>query len=173
MEVLAVLATMGALWGRVSDVVLPASKEPSILSAHVEVISPTPTPTATPTPIPTNTPTPTHTPIPSPTATPVPTVILVTGSDLDGWFERYAHEYGVSRDVLFTIAACESGLRANAVNGPYLGMFQYHAHTWSSTRRAMGLDPNPDLRAHAEESIKTTAFKIANGGRGAWPNCGI
>jgi hypothetical protein len=35
----------------------------------------------------------------------------------------------------------------------------------------MGLDTNPDLRKNAEEAIRTAAYKILNGGRGAWPNC--
>lgn len=53
----------------------------------------------------------------------------------------------------------------------YVGMYQFAAQTWQSTRTAMGLDPNPELRMNAEESIKTAAYKIANGGIQAWPNC--
>jgi hypothetical protein len=51
-------------------------------------------------------------------------------------------------------------------------MFQFLASTWSANRNSMGLDPNPELRFDAQESIKTTAFKISRDGVGAWPVCG-
>jgi len=86
-------------------------------------------------------------------------------------FEKYGGEYGVEPNLLKKICQCESHCNPNAVNGYYGGMYQYTPGSWKSTRRAMGLDPNPDLRFNAEESIRTTAFKIANGGIGAWPNC--
>lgn len=88
-------------------------------------------------------------------------------------FETYAGQYGVSSTTLKIIANCESRFNPAALskNGLYGGLFQYSASTWTSTRRAMGLDENPELRFNAEEAIKTTAFKIANGGIGAWPHC--
>lgn len=132
--------------------------------------NPTPTPTPSPTPAPSPTPSPSPTPNPSPTPSPTPTAY--SGSDLDGWFEKYAREYGIDRMLLFKIAVCESGLRANAVNGPYGGVFQFTAGSWISTRTTMNLDPNPDLRFNPEEAIRTAAFKISVSGTGAWPNCG-
>ncbi len=86
--------------------------------------------------------------------------------------DRYGGQYGVDPNLLHKIAACESGHNPNAVNGPYAGMYQYLASTWSSNRRAMGEDPDPNLRFNAEEAIKTTAFKISRDGTGAWPVCG-
>jgi hypothetical protein len=91
---------------------------------------------------------------------------------LNSWFEQYASQYQVSVDLLKSIAYCESHYNTNAINNIYWGMFQYSASTWTSTRISMGLDPNPELRLNPQESIKTSAFKIASGGIGAWPNCG-
>ncbi len=128
--------------------------------------SPTPKPTATPTPLPTATPT----PIPTATPTPTPTPII-TSSDLEVLFQKYADIYHVDRELLKRIAACESGFNSNANFLDYLGMFQFSSQSWIATRQGMQEDSNPDLRKNAEESIKTAAFKIANGGQNAWPNC--
>lgn len=89
----------------------------------------------------------------------------------DAAFEQYGNQYSVDPELLKYIAKCESTFRQEAVNGPYGGMYQYLASTWSATRTAMGEDPNPDLRFNGEEAIKTTAWKIAHGGIRAWPSC--
>lgn len=101
-------------------------------------------------------------------------VATASPEELDPLFEKYATEYGISSATLKIIANCESRFNPNALskNGLYGGMFQFSASTWASTRKAMGLDENPELRFNAEEAIRTTAFKIANGGIGAWPHCG-
>src|SRR3989344_4908892 len=134
----------------------------------------TPTPTAEPaptaTPEPTSTPTPTFTPTPTDTPTPTPTPIAAP-VDLEALFTKYSNEYSVDKDLLKRIADCESHFNSEAVNGDYIGMFQFATSSWSSTRSAMGLDTNPDLRRNSEEAIRTTAFKIANGGQSSWPNC--
>jgi len=82
-----------------------------------------------------------------------------------------ASEYGVDGDIMVKIAQCESGLRPQAVNGPYAGIFQFEPGTWVSNRNAMGLDPNPALRYDPVEAAKTAAFKMARDGYGAWPAC--
>lgn len=106
----------------------------------------------------------------SPTVTPQPIIPVVT--DLESLFTKYSGEFGVEKDLLKKIAQCESGFNTNSNNsGIYLGMFQFSASTWTSNRTKMGLDPNPDLRTNAEEAIRTAAFMISRGGRGAWPNC--
>lgn len=109
-----------------------------------------------------------------PDATVKKPAVVTTPSDIDPLFEKYAAEYGISSTTLKIIAKCESGFNpgAQSKNGLYGGLFQFSASTWKSTRKAMGLDENPDLRFNAEEAIKTTSFKIANGGIGAWPHCG-
>lgn len=89
----------------------------------------------------------------------------------NGWFEKYGQEYGVEPDLLVRIALCESGLNPSSTNGAYGGLYQYTPRTWMSTRTAMGLDPNPDLRFDPEEAIRTSAFKVSRGGINAWPNC--
>lgn len=97
----------------------------------------------------------------------------ITGpADLKPLFSKYGSEYGVSEQTLEKIAHCESTFNPRAVNGPYAGMYQFVAGTWISQRKAMGLDPNLNLRFNAEEAIKTTAFKISRDGTGAWPVCG-
>ena len=136
--------------------------------------TPTPTETPTPTPTETPTPTPTQTPTPTPTETPSPTPTTVSqpnGTQLDEWFTKYANEYHIDRALLHRIAQCESGFNTNSNNnGLYVGMYQFSESTWIGTRSAMGADTNPELRTNAEESIKTAAFKISQGGAGAWPN---
>lgn len=92
--------------------------------------------------------------------------------ELEGLFDKYCAEYKLDKELLKRIAYCESTFNSQAVNGPYAGMYQFLASTWISNRKAMGLDPNPDLRFNAEESIKTTAYKISRDGTGAWPVCG-
>lgn len=135
--------------------------------------TPTPTPTATPTPSPTATPTPSPLPTntPTPTLLPSPTPIPVSSNELDNWFNTYSNQYNIDRNTLFFIAVCESKLNPNASNGDYKGLYQFSSGTWQSTRKTMGLDQSLDIRFNPEESIKTAAFKIANGGSGAWKNC--
>ena len=108
---------------------------------------------------------------PLPTATPIPQTAVAAPTDLDSLFSKYADEYKVDKEDLKRIAKCEAGFNTNADTGLYAGMYQFAAATWISTRSAMGLDTNPDLRKNAEEAIRTAAYKISNGGRGAWPNC--
>jgi soluble lytic murein transglycosylase-like protein len=96
----------------------------------------------------------------------------LASEELETLFNKYGTQYNVSPGILRKIAACESGFNANAVNGPFAGMFQFLASTWSANRNTMGLDPNPELRFNAEESIRTTAYKISKDGVGAWPVCG-
>lgn len=119
----------------------------------------TPLPTALPTAIPT------------PTAAPAP--VTAGPADLEGMFTQYGAQYGVDKEILKKIAKCESGFNPTSNNsGMYLGMFQFAASTWSANRNRMGLDPNPDLRTNAEESIRTAAYMIGKAGTGPWPHCG-
>lgn len=162
------------------SIVLTLTSPGAISSSIIPTPTNTPTPTMTPTstPTPTNTPTPTPTPSPKPTPTPTPkpsptpTPLPVTGGQLDEWFTKYANHYSIDRSKLWKVAVCESGLRANAVNGPYGGMFQFSSSTWVTTRKAMSLDTNPDLRFNPEEAIRTAAFKTSIAGFSAWPSCG-
>ncbi len=140
---------------------------------------PTETPTPTPTPSPTPSPTakPTTTPSPSPTSTPEPTSEptpvpeTIAPSDLEALFVRYAIEYGIDANLLKKIADCESHFNPGSANGPYGGMFQFTATSWINKRLEMGLDPNPDLRFGANESIQTAAYSISRYGAGMWPAC--
>jgi soluble lytic murein transglycosylase-like protein len=125
--------------------------------------------TPTPTPIP-----PTEAPTPTPTATPAPQPITTAPTDLDSLFSRYSDEYHIDRELLKRIAACESGFNTTSHNTAhgYAGMYQFAESSWTAVRTRMGADTNPELRFLAEESIRTAAYHIANGGRGAWPSCG-
>jgi len=93
--------------------------------------------------------------------------------DIQATILQYSNQYGVNSDLMIKIAKCESGFNPGAVNGPYGGIYQFLSSTWSSNRRAMGLDANPDLRFDAEEAIKTAAYKISRDGAGAWPTCSV
>ncbi len=101
----------------------------------------------------------------------IPPPIVSSSAQLEAWFSQYSREYGADKNLLEKIAKCESGFNASSNSGYYGGMFQYSVSTWQSSRAEMGLDPNPDLRFNAEESIKTSAFKIAHGGASSWPSC--
>lgn len=175
--------------------VASAEGSPGIFAPLLAIKPPSPTPTKAPLPTPTNTPTPTETPTPTPTEAPTPTPTAIptdtptptpteiptptpqataqpNGTDLDLWFTKYADEYHIDRALLHRIAQCESGFNTNANYADmYLGMYQFGESTWMVTRSAMGQDPNPALRTNAEEAIRTAAFKISQGGAGAWPNC--
>jgi soluble lytic murein transglycosylase-like protein len=107
----------------------------------------------------------------SQTATPKPVMATAGSADVHALIDRYAGQYGLNPEVVKKIAQCESGMRPEATNGPYGGMFQFVSSTWSSNRRAMGLDPDPSLRYNAEEAIKTATFKMSRDGYGAWPAC--
>lgn len=150
----------------------------SFLASPTPTATLTPTPTLTFTPSPTLTPTdtPTPTPIPptetpAPTATVMPTRVPASPVEIDEYFQKYSGEYGVEIELLRKIAHCESGYNAQAINGPYAGMYQFHEQTWISTRQHMGMDSNPDLRFNPEEAIRTAAFKISFSGPSAWHNC--
>ena len=139
---------------------------PQVLAATTQAPTPQPTKvlvTPTPTVEPTDTPTPTVTVAPQPTTT--------TSTDLETLFGTYSAQYSVDEGQLKKIAGCESGFNSAADTGLYAGMFQFSAGTWTSTRTAMGLDPNPDLRKNAGEAIRTAAFMLARGQQNAWPNC--
>lgn len=129
--------------------------------------SPTPSPTETPTSEPTDTPTPTptKTPKPLPTASPVPP------SEINVLIDRFSSQYNVDPNVMRHIAICESGFNPNAVNGPYVGLFQFGKITWKNLRKEFGEDPNFDLRLSAEESAQTAAYALSRGKRHLWPNC--
>lgn len=84
---------------------------------------------------------------------------------------QYAGEKGVSADVIRHLAICESGFNPNAKNGIYAGMFQYDAPTWSSFRKIMGEDADPDLRYNAKEAVRTTVYLVSLNKLYLWPNC--
>lgn len=131
---------------------------------------PTPTVFTAPIIIPTSTPFPTPTSAP-PTATPQPKPTIEVIADLETLFTKYGDEYHVDKELLKKIAKCESGFNSQSDTGLYAGMFQFASQTWISTRTLMGLDPNPDLRKNAEESIRTAAFMVSRGQQNAWPTC--
>jgi soluble lytic murein transglycosylase-like protein len=128
---------------------------------------------------------PTQSPSPTPKLLPTQTQATVVASaqvrqstlpasELDPLFSKYGNEYGIDTEKMKRVAKCESGLNPGALSlsGAYGGLFQFVSSTWASNRNAMGLDPSPDLRFNAEESIRTAAFKMSRDGFGAWPVCG-
>lgn len=122
----------------------------------------TPTPTLTPTPIP---PTPTYTP------TPLQKSSGQAPSDLEDLFSKYSSEYSVDKDLLKRIAQCESGMRPDASNLGYAGLYQFAEQSWISARSRMGLINDVSLRLNPDEAIKTAAFMISEHKLHIWPNC--
>ena len=110
---------------------------------------------------------------PKPTKRPTlkPTPTAESAEVVYGLVERFASQYGVDPDVLRYMALCESGFRSNAVNGPYVGLFQFGSVTWTNMRKEMGEESNPDLRFSAEESVQTAAYALSKGKEKIWPNC--
>lgn len=155
-----------------SMLALSINSEPKVLSNNV-VESPSPTPTESPIPSPTPSPTPkpTKTPNPTPSDTPVPIPPLSSEEETSGFIERFAGQYNVDPNVLRHIAVCESGFNPHAVNGAYIGLYQFGPITWQENRVLIGEDPDPILRYSAEESVQTAAFLLATRGRRFWPNC--
>lgn len=143
------------------------SNSSKVLSFFTQA-TPTTTPTLAPTRIPTLTPSPS--PIPSPTPTPIPQPQF-SQEQIHGFIERFAGQYAVDPNVLRHIATCESGFNASAVNGPYIGLYQFGASAWQNNRLIMGEDPDLSLRFNAEESVQTAAYIISIGKKGLWPNC--
>ncbi len=138
---------------------------PKPTSAPTPSPRPSPKPTAIPTRVPTKIPTPTATPT-SPSPQPV-----ATQQQVNAYIDSYAGQYGVDANVLRYIGRCESGLRPNAVNKIYGGIYQFSASTWSAWRNRMGEDPNPDLRFNGEEAVQTAAYVLSKGQGKIWPNC--
>jgi len=157
-----------------SIIVLSKNPKPEVLSSVI-VITPNPTPTETPSPTPEPTPSPTPKPTKTPKPTPVETVApippLSSPEETHGFVERFAGQYSVDPNVLRHIAVCESTFNPHAVNGPYVGLYQFGPITWQNNRVLIGEDPDPILRYSAEESAQTAAYLLATKGRGFWPNC--
>lgn len=169
----------------VLETLAPEEKQEAVLAAADEEVtatpetteSPTPKPTAKPSPTesptpvatetPSPTPEPTETPAPEPTATPD----VWAPAEYDSLIAQYAGQYGVDRNILDRLAVCESHFNPNSQNGDYLGIFQFSKGTWQNYRSQMGMDPNPDLRSNAEESIRTAAYVVQQRGTAPWPSC--
>lgn len=108
---------------------------------------------------------------PLPTASPSYLLKVATSAEIDAWFSEFAASQSVSEVLLRKIAICESGYKQFARNGIYGGLFQFSPNSWTTVRRTMNLDANPDLRFDAKEAIKSAAFQIATRGIVAWENC--
>lgn len=133
-------------------------------------LTPSPTSTETPSPTPTATPTPKPTPVPTKKPTPVPQPI-VTSTEINGFINRFSSQYSVDPNFVRHVALCESGFNPKAVNGPYVGLFQFEATTWKNIRLEIGEDTNIDLRANAEEAVQTAAYALSKGKNTIWPHC--
>lgn len=89
---------------------------------------------------------------------------------IEGMITRIAMQYGIDPALPLAIAYCESRYNSQAKSkiSTATGLFQFLAGTWQSTRRAMQVDENLDLRLDPIESTRTAIWKIANGGLRAW-----
>lgn len=105
------------------------------------------------------------------TPKPTPTPIAEAAETVYRLVERFAAQYGVDPNVLRYMALCESGFRSNAVNGPYVGLFQFNAITWKNIREEMGENTDATLRFSAEEAVQTAAYALSKGKGKIWPNC--
>lgn len=105
----------------------------------------------------------------TPTAKPTPTV--AESEAVYRLIDKYAPMSGIDPNVVRYIALCESGFRSNAVNGIYVGLFQFAPQSWKNIRIEMGEDPNVDLRFSPEDSIKTVIYALSKGKEKMWPNC--
>ncbi|KKU09658.1 MAG: hypothetical protein UX13_C0034G0005 [Candidatus Woesebacteria bacterium GW2011_GWB1_45_5] len=131
--------------------------------------------TVTPSPFPTESPSPTltetPTPVPTQTPKPIPTPTPIPPAEINALIDRFSGQYAVDPNVMRHIAICESGFNPNAVNGPYVGLFQFGPITWKNIREEIGEDTSINLRYSAEESAQTAAYALSKGKRGIFPNC--
>jgi len=170
-------ALLTAIPGSVLAIQINKNQEVLSESADVPIETPTLEPTEPPTPEPTKTPSPTpkptpvKTPKPTETPSPTPEIEEISSEEINKLIEGFAGQYSVDANVLRHIAVCESGFNPKAVNGPYVGLYQFAPMTWSSNRILIGENPDPNLRFSAEESIQTAAYLLSTKGRGFWPNC--
>lgn len=144
----------------------------SVQTEGVEQLTPTVTPIPTKTPSPTLTPTPTI--IPSQTPTPTPTPIPqpeFSSEQINSFIDRFAGQYGVDPHVLRHIAICESGFNPHATKLSYVGLYQFTDFTWEKYRKQIGEDPDPNLRANAEEAVQAAAYVLSIGDTHIWPSC--
>lgn len=132
---------------------------------------PIPSPTLVPTPKPTMKPASTPEPTETPYVEPTPTPDVWSPPDIEPIMARFAGQYGVDKNILERLANCESHFNPNAVNGDYLGLFQFSARSWQYYRGKIGEDINPELRRDIEASIKTAAYVISTVGTSPWPRC--
>ncbi|MBI1864121.1 transglycosylase SLT domain-containing protein [Candidatus Woesebacteria bacterium] len=146
---------------------LKTQKSNEVLSEKTE-ISPSPTITPTETPNPTTTPKPTRTPTPTPTRIPVP---KFTSQEINSFIERFAGQYNIDPNILRHIAICESGFNPEAVNGPYIGLYQFVTVTWKKYRQEMGEKVDYNLRFNAKEATQTAAYALSKNRAYIWPNC--
>ena len=141
-------------------------QETKVLAEEIEVANTSEEFTPTPSPTPTATPRPT----PESTKTPEP-IVSFSPEEINTLVDRFAAQYGVNPHVLRHTAVCESGFNPNAVNGSYVGLYQFGPITWVNYRIKMGEDINTSLRSNAEEAIQTAAFVYSQNSQGIWPNC--
>jgi len=159
---------------RPTPAVLAGTAAISATPASYPTLTSTPSPTATPTPKPSPTPQPSATPTPTlvPTPSPVPSpLVSYTSAQVSAMFDTYAVQYHVDPHILRHIAQCESGFNPAAKNGIYGGLYQFSASTWSSFRRMLGRDPDPDLRYDPAAAIETAAYMLSINRAYHWPNC--
>lgn len=163
-----IVVSFGKTKSHLISPVVDVASSSSVLSFTItatESASPSATPTSTPSPIKTLTPTQKITPTPTPT--PVP----VSSKEVNGFIDRFAGQYGVDPNVVRYVALCESGFNSSAVQGKYVGLFQFDTTTWKNIRKEMGEETNPDLRFSAEEAVQTFAYAFSKGKSRLWPNC--
>jgi len=109
---------------------------------------------------------------PTPTKKPKPVLPAPASSmEVNALIERFSAQYSVDPNVMRHLAICESGFNSSAINGAYVGLFQFGTVTWKNLRKEIGEDMNINLRFSAEESTQTAAYALALGERGIWPNC--
>jgi hypothetical protein len=77
-----------------------------------------------------------------------------------------AAAYGQSEDRLRSVAECESHLDPAAVNGPYLGLYQFGQPLWGRT-------PFRDFpRSHPYAAALAASWAFSHGLSSNWPVCG-
>ena len=77
-----------------------------------------------------------------------------------------AAAYGQSEDRLRGVAECESHLDPAAVNGPYLGLYQFGQPLWEHT-------PFRDFpRTHPYAAALAASWAFSRGMSSNWPVCG-
>ena len=104
-------------------------------------------------------------------ATVLTILTLATQTPQERIIRFWAQAYGVEATYMLCVADAESEMKVKAYNKSEgaAGLFQWREESWDIARKAMGANPNLDLRFDPIEASMTTGYAMQRGWAW-WPN---